>query len=158
MAIVTLLASLLAGAPRLRYPNERLVEPGDHRVDVPVVCVITRFGLRSPRYLLPMYLNYRRVARDTAGTPGLLRSAFLVEAPTACYTLSIWATPDAIPIFGTAVPSHVEAGRKGFGWVWCREGRGPELWSTKWTLTSVSNNLNWDDFDLREHIVNYYAD
>lgn len=35
----------------------RLTEPGDHPVDVPITCVITRFGLRSPLYLLPTYLD-----------------------------------------------------------------------------------------------------
>jgi len=69
----------------------RLREPGDHPVDVPIICVITRFGLRSARYLLPTYLDYRRVVREAKAseTPGLLRAAFLIENLTTCYSLSI---------------------------------------------------------------------
>ncbi|MGH2559555.1 MAG: hypothetical protein ACRDJH_10855, partial [Thermomicrobiales bacterium] len=51
------------------------------------------------------------------------------------------------------VPGHVEAARRAFGRMVFRKGRGPELWSTKWRLASVSNNLNWADFDLRRLIV-----
>lgn len=67
--------------------NERLDAPGDHPVDVPIVCVITRFRLRSPLSLLRTYFDYRRVVREAArvGTPGLLRSSFLIENPTTCY-------------------------------------------------------------------------
>lgn len=134
-------------------------EPGDHPVAVPIVCVITRFGLRSPLQLLPIYLDYRQVVREAQATqtPGLLRSAFLVEDLRTCYSVSIWAGDDAIPWFGTNVPRHVEAARRAFGRVGFRPGRGPEIWSTKWRLASVSNNLNWGDFDLRELIVRAQA-
>jgi len=130
---------------------QTLAEPGDHPVDAPIYCVITRFGLRSWRYLLPTYLDYRRVIRQArqTQTPGLLRSAFLVENPTTCYSLSVWDRPDAIPVFGTRVPNHVRAARRVFGRVPLTQGRLPEIWATKWRLASVSNNLNWDDFDLR---------
>lgn len=120
-------------------------------VDGPVVCVITRFGLRHPWQLLPMFLDYRRVLRDArrAGSPGLLRGAFLIENLRACYSVSIWRDIEAIPHFGTDVPRHVEVARGAFGRFRYERGRGPELWSTTWKLTSISNNLNWDDFDLR---------
>lgn len=131
----------------------RLTEPGDHSVVVPITCVITRFGLRGARDLLPTYFDYRRVAREAAGTPGLLRAAFLVENPTTCYSLSLWASRDAIPHFGTKAPVHVEVARRAFGRVCFDERRGPEIWSTKWRLDSVSNNLNWADFDLRGLIL-----
>ncbi len=133
----------------------RLDEPGDHPVDVPIICVITKFGLRSPLYLLPTYLDYRRVVRQAAQTqtPGLLRTAFLVENPTTCYSLSIWAGWEAIPFFGSNVPYHVEAARRVFGRVSFSPERGPEVWSAKFRLVSVSNNLNWEDFDLRGLIL-----
>lgn len=132
-----------------------LDEPGDHPVDVPITCVITRFGLRSARYLLPTYLDYRRVVREVlqVQTPGLLRSAFLIENPTTCYSVSIWDSRTAIPIFGTRVPYHVSAARRVFGRVRFSKDRGPEVWSTKWRLATVSNNLNWDDLDLRTLIL-----
>lgn len=131
-----------------------LIEPGDHPVDAPITIVITRFGLRSVRYLLPTYLDYRRILRQAqaAQTPGLLRSAFLIENPTTCYSLSIWASWGAIPRFGTNVPYHVEAARKVFNRV-SFTSRGPEIWSTKLRLSAVSNNLNWEDFDLRALIL-----
>lgn len=86
------------------------------------------------------------------GTSGLLRNAFLFENPTTWYSLSIWAERDAILSFGTHVVSHVAAARKVFPRLAFEGDRGPELWSTKWRLVSVSNNLNWGDFDLRESI------
>lgn len=142
---------MTTSTPRPPSQGRRFDAPGDNPVGAPVVCVITRFGLRSVRYLLPMYLNYRRVvkAATAAKTPGLLRAAFLIENPRTCYSVSIWAGDDAIPRFGANVPAHVVAARQGFGWVRFREGRGPEVWSTKWRLASVSNNLSWEEFDLR---------
>lgn len=133
----------------------RLREPGDHPVDVPIICVITRFGLRSARYLLPTYLDYLRVVREAkkTQTPGLLRAAFLIENLKTCYSLSIWASYDAIPRFGTNVLYHVVAGNKIFGRLAKRDDGYPELWSNKWQLTSVSHNLNWENFDLRGLIL-----
>lgn len=132
-----------------------LDEPGDHAVNVPILCVITRFGLRSMQYLLPMYHDYHRVVADIRATqtPGLLRSAFLIENPTTCYSLSLWTGWSDIPRFGTDVPYHVTAARRAFGKVSFQKDRGPEVWSTKWRLMSVSNNLNWGDFNLRELIL-----
>jgi hypothetical protein len=133
--------------------ERRLIEPGDHPIDVPIICVMTRFGLRSPLALLPTYLAYRRTVKQAIKTPGLLRSAFLLESPTICYSLSIWSSSAAIPVFGTNVPHHVDAARSIFGRLVWNKQRGPELWSTKWRLTTVSNNLNWEDFDLRAVIL-----
>jgi hypothetical protein len=132
-----------------------LNRPGDHLVDVPIICVITRFGLRSIRYLLPTYLDYRRFLEQAKAvqTPGILRAAFLIENPTTCYSFSLWANWAAIPHFGTKVPYHVEAARA----VWKRttftKEKEPEIWSTKFRLNSISNNLNWEDFDLRQLIL-----
>lgn len=131
--------------------SRSLREPGDHEVDVPIMCSITRFGLRSARFLVPSYLDYRRVIRSAHESPaiGLLRSAFLVENPTTWYSFSIWS---GYPDFSAHVPDHVEAARKVFGRLSIEPDRGPELWATKWRLVSVTNNLNWDDFDLRRLI------
>lgn len=118
---------------------------GDVAVDSPVTCAITRFRLHNRRSLLPTYFDYRRVAEQAllSDTPGLLRYAFLVENPTTFYSLSIWSEPEAIAHFGTNVPLHVSAARAVFGRLLLDPKRGPELWSTKWTLSAVSNNLNW---------------
>ena len=82
-----------------------------------------------------------------------MRAAFLIENLTTCYTLSLWSRPDDIPIFGTNVSHHVYAARRIFGRLIMSQHGGPELWSTKWQLTAVSNNLNWKDFDLRALIL-----
>ncbi len=115
--------------------NLQLDEPGDHGVNVPIV--------------------YRHIIADTKATqtPGLLRSAFLIENPTTCYSLSLWTGIDDIPHFGTNIPYHINAARRAFRRVSFQKDRGPEIWSTKWRLMSVSNNLNWGDFDFREVIL-----
>lgn len=135
--------------------GSRLDRPGDHPVAVPIVCVITRFGLRSAHFLLPTYLDYWRVVREAAHTPGLLRSALLVENPTTVYSLSIWASSEAIPQFGTNVPYHVHAARSVFGRLPKNQSGRPEIWSTKWRLDSVSNNLAWAGFNLKQEIMNF---
>jgi hypothetical protein len=124
---------------------------GDNPVDVPVTCVVTRFGLRSAGHLLPTYRDFRKVVEEARAvdTPGLLRSAFLIENSRTCYSLSVWAGPNDIPAFGGNVPAHVDAARRVIGRLAYDQEHGLELWSTKWRLVSVSNNLNWPDFDLR---------
>lgn len=126
--------------------------PGKQPVESSVQCVITRFGLRGSRHLAATYRDYRKVVRQAAGTAGLLRSAFLVEPPHAAVVLSIWAGEDAIPHFGTNVLEHVRVGNRVFGRLAGDAKRGPELWSTTWQLAAVSNNLNWDGWDLRPAI------
>jgi hypothetical protein len=140
--------------------SSRYAKIGDNLVDAPVVCVITRFGLRGIVSLLSTYRDYRSVVAEERRSKrsGLLRSAFLIESHRTCYVLSVWASYDAIPRFGTDTPSHVGAARAVFGR--CRSGTngGPEMWSTKWGLRSVSNNLSWDDFDLRDWLIGIRQD
>src|SRR5438034_5319856 len=125
------------------------------RVEAPIVCVLTRFGLRNARQLLPTYLDYRRILLDArrVGTPGLLKAVLLVEGAAVCYSLSIWADPNAIGRFGAEVPAHVEAANRIFGRLACGDDQPSQLWSTKWRLVSASNNLEWGDFDLRAAIA-----
>jgi hypothetical protein len=52
-----------------------------------MICVTTRFRLKRPWHLVPMYLAFRAMRPDRAAAPGLLRAAFLVEGPHACCTL-----------------------------------------------------------------------
>ena len=127
------------------------VLPGHRVVEVPIRCVLTRFGLRAPRHLVPTFREYRQLLRDMPDPQsfGLLRSAFLVENPTTCYTLSLWS---ARPFMSANVPRHVDSARRVFGRLAFEPDRGPELWSTQWRLESVSNNLNWGELDLRTQI------
>ena len=137
-----------------------LARAGDRVVDTSVVCVITRFGLRAPRFLLPTIRDYRAVLKEAnqSRTPGLLRSAFLLEDASTCYSLSIWESLDSIAEFGSNVPGHVDAARSMFRRLAREPGNGPALWSTKWRLLSVSHNLNWDDFNLDRTIEESAAD
>jgi hypothetical protein len=130
----------------------RLRQPGHHEVESSVMCSLTRFGLRSGRHLPPTYRDYRRVMREVDKTtiPGLLCNAFLVENPTTCYSLSIWSGPPRLSAF---VPRHVEVAGAVFGRLAFDPERGPELWSTSWSLNGVTNNLNWAGVDLRETIA-----
>jgi hypothetical protein len=122
--------------------------PGDHHVDVPVMCSITRFGMRHAAQLPFAWRDYRRVVREAerSGVPGLLHSVFLVEDPRTCYSLSLWSGE---PRMSAYVEEHIRAARRMFPRLALHGDDGPELWSTTWTLRSVTNNLNWGDLDLR---------
>lgn len=121
---------------------------GERPVNASIMCQLTRFGLSSPRQILPMIRDYRRVVpnMEDRESLGLLRSAFLIESPTSCCTFSVWSGE---PLMSAYVPRHIDAVRRVFGRLSVDPERGPELWSTKWRLVSVTNNLNWGDFDLR---------
>jgi len=131
----------------------RLSEFGERAVDVPITCSITRFGLRSARSLLPCYLDYRRLSEASRRLQpdGLLQWAFLLEHPRAWYSFSIWS---GTPAFSAQVPDHIAVANRMFGRLAYEDDRGLELWTTKWRLVSVTNNLNWGDFNLRELITN----
>lgn len=128
---------------------DRLTESGEHAVRSDIVCQITRFGLRRPIDLVRTYLDYRRARRQARHVPGFLCAAFLIEDSRTCYTLSLWRDLRAIADFGTSAPAHLAAARQVMGHLRFQPDRGPELWSTKWRLHSVSSNLNWGNFDLR---------
>ena len=113
-----------------------------------VSCVLTRFGLRSAWSLPWMWLSYRRIRAASREVEGLLRTAFLVESARVCYVLSIWSGDAALLDFGTRVGAHVEVARRTFRRTFDAARRRPEVWSTQWRLAAVSNNLNWQDFDL----------
>lgn len=147
----------MTAAPTESFRTLRL---GDNPVTGSITCVMTRFELSSPLFLLPMYLDYRHIVKDAKQVTGFLRAAFLVENVRTCYTISFWQDPAAIPEFGTKVTYHVDAARRVFGKL-ARDSSGRhQLWSTKWRLTSVSHNLSWRDFDLQgviraaEHVAN----
>lgn len=130
-----------------------LREPGEHAVDVPITCVLTRFRMRHPGQVLASYRDYWRVREQAREqVPGFLHAAFLVESPTTWISLSLWDSVAPIAHFGTDVFDHVTAARKGFSRLKLHD-EGLELWSTKWRLESVSSNLNWPGFDLRGTIL-----
>jgi hypothetical protein len=147
------------GTPREDEYARLLRLPGEHDIQVPIVCVMSRFGLRKARHLRVVKRDYEHVTDEIgqSGTPGFLYSAFLVESPRIFHTISFWRDRGAIPQFGTRVPRHVHVARRLFDRVAYDEQAGPEVWSTKWQLIAVSNNLNWGDFDLRREIADHHA-
>ena len=126
--------------------SPRYRSTGDHWTDGPSICVITRFRLRRPWYLISTWLHYRAVRRQALAHNshgGLIRTAFLIENLHTCYSLSIWDSYAAIPQFGTDVKSHVQAGNFVISRLAISTRDRPELWSTKWKLLSTSHNLEW---------------
>ena len=127
-------------------PDELMT--GYLHVDTQVSCMLTRFGLRSLWSLVPFYLAYRRVRGEARSIPGLLRTAFLIEGPRTCYTLSIWQNDSAIHAFGS-LPGHVRAARAAFGRTWRKDVNRAEIWSAQFRLWAVScHNLQWEGLDL----------
>ena len=117
---------------------------GDRPVGGSTTLVLTRFGVRRPGDLLQTYLDFKDIQPSLKLTPeGLLKAAFLLESPRSCFSLSLWASEAAIARFGAEAEAHTRAARRVFPRLRF-SGRRPELWSTKWRLTSVSHNLNWD--------------
>lgn len=136
--------------PTLKTDVRPRTGAGYRRLNTEVGCVITRFHLRSVWSLPWMWLAYLRIRWEARQIQGLLRTAFLVEGPRTCYLFSIWADDRAIKEFGTRVDTHVQAARLSFQRTFNRRRKRAEVWSTQWRLWGVSNNLQWDDFDLRE--------
>jgi hypothetical protein len=116
-------------------------------VDSNISCVITRFRLRSTWSLLRFYRSYRRIRREADGLVGLLASAFLVENPRTCYTLSLWRDAGAIIEFNS-LRTHIVAANQSFHELRI-DSVGPQLWSAQFRLYAVSpHNLRWDGVDV----------
>ena len=111
-------------------------------------CTITRFQLTSAFWLPFFAFAFRRVRKEArTKISGLLASAFLIEGPRVCYTLSIWENERAITDFGTLVKSHLAIARWSLGRTFSRRRQRPLIWSTKWRLVSLSTNMQWNDVD-----------
>jgi len=129
----------------------RRIPAGPHRVRAPVRCVLTRCRLRHGWDLIFVYRDFHRVLRQlkSAGIPGFLGAAFLIENLHTVYFLSFWDSLLTIARFGSAVPAHVDAVRRIFRRAARTPDGQPEVWSTQWELHTVSNNLNWRGIDWR---------
>lgn len=128
----------------------RGIGTGYQVIDTDVVCVLTRFHVRSLRALLRCYLRFRTVRSASRGIPGLIASLFLIENLRTCYTLSLWKNESAILEFNTKVVSHIRAANSCFADL--VEGTaGPELWSAQFRLDAVSNNLRWSGVEVSEN-------
>lgn len=116
----------------------------------PLACVITRFRLRTALALPLFYIVYRkvrRVARERV--PGLITSAFLVENPRVCYTLSLWHSDDAISDFNRLIV-HVKAGNWCMRYVYDSRKRKAGLCTFHLRLLAHGSNVYWEGIDLAE--------
>jgi hypothetical protein len=144
------------------HPGYNTRMPGDvsfsgagyERVGSDVTCVITRFQLRSVWDLLRLHRLYRRVRRDARQScSGLLHAGFLVEGLRTFYSFTLWRDDAAILEFGTVVQSHIRIAGRGLRATFRADAERPEIWSTQWKLTAVSENLNWEEVDVRSLVT-----
>lgn len=127
-----------------------LTGAGYARVDSAVTCVITRFHVRSAWSLVRLLLLYRRVRQEARERcSGLLHAGFLVEDPRTFWSFTMWADEGALLEFGTVVDSHVRVAGRGLRATFRPERGRPEVWSTQWNLAAISDNLNWEEVDVR---------
>ena len=138
------------GSGELTLDDDSVSGAGYESVDSRVTCVITRFELRSVLDLFRLFRLYRRVRRDARQRcPGLLHAAFLVEGLHTIYSFTLWADDRAIVQFGTVVGSHIRVAGHGLRATFRPDVERPEIWSTQWRLSAVSQNLNWEGVDVR---------
>lgn len=139
--------------------------PDDHpmsgagfaRVDTTISCVLTRFRLRSSLSLIPFYLAFRRVRRESRAIQGLLQALFLVEDLKTCYTLSLWKNDLAITEFGE-VRSHIAAANSSFAPTYRKDKKRSEIWSAQFRLWAVScHNLNWEGLDMETALADQWS-
>lgn len=128
---------------------------GTNWVDSEVICVITGFHLRNPLQLVKTMLDSRRVIREATRKEcsGLITATFAIDGLRTGYSISIWTNYASIPEFGSKVYSHVTVARRVFRRLAFDDTVGPEIWSTKWKLAAVSNNMNWKGVDTLDFVV-----
>lgn len=95
-----------------------------------MICVTTRFQLKSLWHLLPFLMSYWRMRPDIVRTFGLLRHALLMENPSTWFAFSVWASDEAMSEFAN-MRSHIAAQRGARRW--CRA-----IWSGYWRLDALS--------------------
>jgi len=139
---------------RPNWPNSRpLSGAAFARVDSTVSCVFTRFRLKSPFALIPFYLAFRRVQRDSRSVSGLLHSVFLVEDLRTCCTLSFWIDDWSIVEF-SRVRTHVHAANSAFRFTHRNDLKRHEIWSAQFRLWAVScHNRCWEGSNLEDALA-----
>jgi len=134
------------------WPENRAMSgAGFARVDSEVACVLTRFRLRSPLGVIPLYFSFRAIRREAKYLSGLLDAVFLVQDFRTVYTLSLWRDDWSIVGFG-GVRSHVRAANRAVSEVRSFPQANPRLkiWSAQFRLWAVScHNVDWEGIDLQ---------
>jgi hypothetical protein len=116
---------------------------GHDLVDAPMFCSTTRVRVRHTWMLVRAWWDFRKVSKLARATPGLKRTAFLIESPTTFIILSLWDGEEGMLAFATYVDRHHVAVRRCFGNAASTEEH-PEIWSAQWKIWSASNNLQWN--------------
>lgn len=145
----------IAAASSIPQPLESSDSPA-LAADERLLCVLTRFRLRSIFWLPHFLFAFRSIYKEARSTvPGLVKAVFLIESPRVCYTLSMWRDECSILEFGSLVGSHAMAGNWAIKSIYRNESGRPEIWSTRWALCSPGTNLSWAGIDwhtvLREN-------
>lgn len=123
---------------------------GYQLVDSSVICLVTRFRMRSLMGIFRAYLWCRRIRSRSAQVDGLIKSLFLMEDLRTFYTISFWSEELAVLRFNEAVPAHIQAANMCFRDLE-QTDNGRCLWSAQFSLSAISQfNRNWDgaDFDI----------
>jgi len=129
----------------------RAIGTGFVRTDTLVACTLTRFRLRSPLHLPSFYLAYRRVQRAAkTKVPGLIVSAFFIERPSVCCTLGLWQSDQSISDFNELF-EHIHAANWAIRRVYDNRQKVARLTSLHMRVEAFSQNLYWDDVDLRPY-------
>src|SRR5688572_10140383 len=82
----------------------------------PAVVVATRFIVDRRRDTLPFLRAALLSAREAVAVPGFLGGTVLAELwNRRFWTLSVWASPEAVRSYGSA-PAHAEAMRRTRDW------------------------------------------
>jgi hypothetical protein len=121
---------------------------GYRRVNSTMACVVTRFRMKSLLGVIGCYRHYRRIRAASRRQTGLLAALFAFDDTRTCYTISIWSDDEAILRFNTESSRHIRAGNWLAGRLDTCEGR-PELWSAKFSLQAIGDNLQWHGVDTR---------
>jgi hypothetical protein len=121
-------------------------------IDSSVLCVITRFELKSRWAVLRTFLLFRRVRREARSVEGSIASLFVVERPRTCFTISLWRDADSILRFNSEAYAHVQAANFCFRDL-VRDESGVRLWSGEFRLCAMSpHNFRWTGIDFRSLI------
>lgn len=106
-----------------------------------VLAVTTRNRLRSVRFCVPMLLARRRIARQLADQPGLVRYASAVTNPTEFFTLTVWQDRDSMQRFMQS-GAHEQL-------MWQFTRWTSSFWGMRWEPGEAANEIGtWDGLRL----------
>jgi hypothetical protein len=113
-----------------------------------VMCVLTRFHLRSIWSTLQFIYWFYKVRSSARSDEGLLWAGMLFGDTRTCYSLSIWKDERAILRFNTNAKDHITAANGSFQHLRL-DSEGVHLWSGQFRLHALSpHNLRWEGMPI----------